>query len=1045
MCIKARTNMDETFRQTNLEILQTAESDYKKCFGDLLRDYDDRMEMAVPDDELDSITPTKLAKSHEKCEERIVKLFLSGTKFDNENIQKKAVSDLKAQTAARLANKSEKVHEIAQRTSSEASEMLDNAIQKYQDGMAALLRNRSPTDVQIQEKHELQRMMAETEFSSVVYVVKSREESSRLKGLLERKIQEELKRIQSQVRKQREHFRSQWNGHVDDAGKKYSDLMKRMLGSPNIFSNDDVIAHREKLVETIVREAAQDSWIPADSREQMQSDIRQRLLEKSEIFFNPHERSIQEAEESARNEICLFTKSHEKALKDRINSGKDSINEEEFKRLHECLLGECKVLFQSKWSQRLPKNSLVKVIDEFVNGGEKVFSTNMKTVQSLVRDKMKGIREIIMDCCETYEIELDAKMDCAINSGDSGLLEKYHKSATTKAEKEFKKAMKEYALFPKAEEMKSEFEKEILKIFEKKKDSLENELVKLTQGMDDLGNSALEFYRREMSKRKMGVSGQEGLRAAHTKVLRRAIKHLERNFAGTLGNLTVAQLQDEKNKLEEKLAEQLPLLLEEWIKMDQAIDTETRKVIHGMIKGYIAKMANKLLPYAYVSKQFLQLEHDTLLQEGLKRIKEVTRAKSNTRHTSMDKIRNELRQIFEGYVKENDANQRRVEESIVRRSEEREEGRSATFSSYREMNDLKMESAIGIDLGATYSCVGVYRKGKVEIIPERNGHNKTIPSYVLFEPVTGNVLVGDTAKDQSQIYPHLAIFDSKRLVGRWYSDEEVRQDIMFLPFTVVEDDKSSNSKRPKIQIEDKTYFPEEISAKILETLKANAEAHLGHPVKKAVITVPDYFNYPQKVGTREAAQLAGLEVLELLSEPTAAAMAYNLRLNPEDDGANAKNIFVYDLGGGTFDVSVLTAAGGKLEVKAVGGNSHLGGQDFDHLMVRFCIDEFERMHGIKVEGPGATGSTLDKSQRLRRIQHKCEEQKKKLSKGNVTRVFVDRLHGELDMDVDVTREIFNRLIEPLLQETIRLAMRTLEDAKLTANDIGEVILGKCSF
>jgi actin-like ATPase involved in cell morphogenesis len=1173
--------LDESHRQTNSERLRNVESDYKRCIGDLLRDYDYWMEMAVPDDELDNITPMKLAKSHEQCEERIVAHFLSGTRFDNENIQKKAVADLKAQTAARLANKSKKVQEMVQRSSSEALKILDKAMQRYHNGMAALLRNGSPTDTEIQEKHELQRMMAETEFSSVVYVVKSREESSRLKDLLEKKIQEELENLQSQVRKQREHFRSQWNGQVDDAGKKYSERMKSMLDSPKISSNSELKAHHEKLIEMIAREVSQNSWLPSESREQMQSEVRQHLLEISWTFFSHQKDLLHEAEESAKNDICLFTTSHEKALKHRINSEKDSLTEEEFKRMHEYLLGESQHQFESTWSNRLPKNSLVELMGQFVNGGERVFSKHLKTVQSLVRDKIKGIREIIKDCCETYELELDDKMDSANYSGDLGVLEKYHILAKLKAEREFKRAMREYATFPKAEEMKFDFEKEIMSTFERKKVLLEGNLADLAQGMGDLGKFALEYYHREMSNRKMDVSSQEGLRAAHKEVAEGAIKYFERNVAWTLGNLTVAKLQDETNKLEERLSEELPFQLEEWNKMNQAIDTETRKVMSGVINEYTVEMAKKLQPYAYVSKRFLEFEHDALLQEGLKKIRKANKPKSKDPKCYENQIQTELKQLFDGYVIENDANQRKVEESIVRSLEERKEQffrsikqimnpsvvekkrekfveelkeyyfqayyvqqdstveyedmcrriimqaveevaarenqlepteaevelavrdmmksykkqmdahvsdespqmkslnglhnqaktrimkelgeirgmrltpkvteriRSAlavTFNSYKEMNDLKaaegMESAIGIDLGTTYSCVGVYRKGKVEIIPERNGHKKTIPSYVLFEPLTGNVVVGDSAKDQSQIHPHLAIFDSKRLIGRWFTDEEVRQDMKLWPFAVVKDDKAGGSNRPKIQVEGETYFPEEISAKILETLKANAEAHLGHPVKKAVITVPAYFTDAQKVGTRNAAKLAGLEVLELLSEPTSAAIAYNLKLNSEDDGDNAKNIFVYDLGGGTFDVSVLRSARGKLEVKAVGGNNHLGGQDFDNLMVRFCIDEFERKHGVKVDGPGATGSSLDKSQRLRRIRHKCEERKKNLSEGSVVRVIVDRLHGDLDMDVEVKREQFNRMIDSLLQETIELARKALVDAKMTVNDIGEVILGK---
>jgi hypothetical protein len=559
--------LDDSHRQTNSERLQNVESHYKRSFSDLLRDYDDLMEMVIPDDELDTITPMKLAKLHEKFEERIVALFLAGTKIDNENIQKKAVADLKAQTASRLANKSKKVQEIAQNSSSEAMKILKKALQRYHDGMAALLRNGFPTDTQIQEKHEMHRMMANSEFSSVVYVVKSYEESRRLKDLLERKIDEELEGLQSQVRKQREDFRSRWNGQVNDAGKKYSDLMNRILDSPKISSNSELKAEHEKLIEMIVHEAAQDSWLPSESKEQMQSEVRERLLEISGTFFSHHKDLLHEAEESAKNDICLFTKSHDLALKDRINSGKDSMTEEDFVIIQENLLGESKLQFEYKWSRRLPKKSLAKLMSQFLNLGDEVFFANMKTVQCLVRDKMKDIREIMQECSETYEVELDDKMDFLSNYGDLGVLEKCHKSAKMKAERELKKAMKEYVTFPKAEEMKSEFEEEVVKIFESKKVSLEKDLAILAQRMGDLGNSALELYHREMNNRKMDVSSEERLRAAHKEVVEAAIRHFERNVAGTMGNLTVAKLQDEKNKLEEMLAEELSIQLEDLNKL----------------------------------------------------------------------------------------------------------------------------------------------------------------------------------------------------------------------------------------------------------------------------------------------------------------------------------------------------------------------------------------------------------------------------------------------------------------------------------------------
>jgi heat shock protein 1/8 len=373
-----------------------------------------------------------------------------------------------------------------------------------------------------------------------------------------------------------------------------------------------------------------------------------------------------------------------------------------------------------------------------------------------------------------------------------------------------------------------------------------------------------------------------------------------------------------------------------------------------------------------------------------------------------------------------------------------------SFMPYKNSNDMKaaegMDAAIGIDLGTTYSCVGVFRKGKVEMIPEMNGHKITIPSYVFFQPskTSGGdeaganlTVVGDTAKDCSPIYPHLSIFDSKRLIGRRFEDKEVQEDMKLWPFKVLED---GSTKRIKIEVDGKTYYPEEISAKILEKLKENAEVRLGYPVKKAVVTVPAYFTDGQKIATRNAAEIAGLDVLELLSEPTSAAIAYNLHFNTEDDGNKRRNIFVYDMGGGTFDVSVLASEKGKLDEKAVGGNNHLGGQDFDNLMVRYCIDEFERQNKVTIDMDGEL--TQEKSEMRRRIRHKCEEQKKYLSERSEVRVKLVRLHGNLDMDVEITREQFNRMIDSLIDQTIEIARKALEESKLTITDIGDVILGK---
>ena len=270
--------------------------------------------------------------------------------------------------------------------------------------------------------------------------------------------------------------------------------------------------------------------------------------------------------------------------------------------------------------------------------------------------------------------------------------------------------------------------------------------------------------------------------------------------------------------------------------------------------------------------------------------------------------------------------------------------------------------AVGIDLGTTYSCVGVWKNGNVEIIANGQG-NRTTPSYVAFTDTER--LIGDSAKNQSAMNPKNTVFDAKRLIGRKYNDNSVQNDMKHWPFKVT----SGVSDKPVINVtykdEDKTFSAEEISAMILTYMKSVAENYIGDTVSSAVITVPAYFNDSQRMATKDAGRIAGLNVLRIINEPTAAAIAYGL--DKKEDGE--KNVLIFDCGGGTFDVSVLSIDDGIFEVKATAGDTHLGGEDFDNRMVDFFSQEFKRKNR----------KDISKNERaLRRLRTACERAKKNI-------------------------------------------------------------------
>jgi len=336
-------------------------------------------------------------------------------------------------------------------------------------------------------------------------------------------------------------------------------------------------------------------------------------------------------------------------------------------------------------------------------------------------------------------------------------------------------------------------------------------------------------------------------------------------------------------------------------------------------------------------------------------------------------------------------------------------------------------SAVGIDLGTTYSCVGVWKQGAntVEIIPNDMGE-RTTPSYVSFSDTER--LIGQAAKNQSARNPTNTVFDAKRLIGRKFDDSVVQEDMKLWPFTIIK----GKGDRPVIKVqfkgESREFFPEEISSMVLSKMKETAENFLGTSVKDAVVTVPAYFNDSQRQATKDAGRIAELNVLRIINEPTAAAIAYGLdKLKDQDE----KHVLIFDLGGGTFDVSLLTIDDGVFEVLATAGDTHLGGEDFDNKLVDHCVQDFKRKEKLDIR---------KNARSMRRLRTQCEQAKRTLSASVRATIEVDSLFEGIDYNATITRARFEQLCGEEFRNCMEPVKRVLNDGKIAKSEVHEVVL-----
>jgi L1 cell adhesion molecule like protein len=483
----------------------------------------------------------------------------------------------------------------------------------------------------------------------------------------------------------------------------------------------------------------------------------------------------------------------------------------------------------------------------------------------------------------------------------------------------------------------------------------------------------------------------------------------------------------DENELKVKHEKNKKLLIDKYIAL-KPLEDEEKEALNKMISDEIDDDFEYLVILYKLNKKDLNSENN---MQALANAKNVYVREMDKHFLKSEFIvAQELQDLHEKYrnLAQNQLKTDLIEKGFVTRvSKQFDRIVDIIYDQYKRQNlmNIPLKPAIGIDLGTTYSCVGVINRGKVNIIPNTYGENIT-PSYVAFDE-DEEELVGSYAKDQAFENPVNTIFDVKRMIGRKYSDYHIQNDLKLWPFDVI-----NENEMLKIQLHYRkktTLYPEEVSAKILARLKSDAENYLGFKVKNAVITVPAYFNDAQRQATKDAGVIAGLKVLQILNEPTAAAIAYSHQIKDEI----RKNVLIYDLGGGTFDVAVVVIDKADIDVRAVGGDTHLGGIDFDRRIFDFCYKKFEDNFRKETK-------EFNRKRALARLRMKCEKLKCHLTELSSATISIDELLPGWDFKYTMTRSKFEDICIDLFKKTIRKVDETLRSADMKAIDINDVVL-----
>ncbi|CAG7722207.1 unnamed protein product [Allacma fusca] len=460
------------------------------------------------------------------------------------------------------------------------------------------------------------------------------------------------------------------------------------------------------------------------------------------------------------------------------------------------------------------------------------------------------------------------------------------------------------------------------------------------------------------------------------------------------------RLQIDHYEYQARLISSMESILEEYQELEKSHMTEEKikTIVEQVNKIYHEEMSRHFATPKYYSLQDMTDFHSDATREAITKVPGARADEEDIRN----RIHNSLNESFKEFDNKNAMN-------------------------------VPTSFAIGIDLGTTYCCVGVFKNGQVEVIKNELG-KKTTPSYVYYS-IEGDVVVGETAKNQSHSNPERTIYEVKRLIGRDINDPAIQSDIAKWPFQVV-----SERGIAKVHVGEVTYFPEEVSAQILAKLKQVSEEYLNQKVTHAVITVPAYFTDGQKAATKRAGEEAGLEILRIISEPTAAAIAYNLNWT---EGSQPTKGLVYDLGGGTFDVALFTAKKGDIKIVNVGGDTHLGGVDFDNELVLHCCHEFQKLTGVNLLANQESKNLLQKAavnRKLMRLKRSCEQYKKDLSTAEIITVAIDNIHENQDLRIKVSRVQFERMIDTYIDKSLEVVDKVLKEAQTKKDDVEEIVL-----